>query len=312
MLGSWWAYYELGWGGWWFWDPVENASFMPLAGGHGAGPFAGRHREARQLQELDGAAGHPRLLALAAGAPSRALGRAQLGARLRHRPAPRPVHPRLPGGRDRLLADALCLARPTVGPGRASRCSRARRCCCSTTCCWWPPPARCCWVRSTAGAGCALARARSRSARHCRHRLRAADGAAGLPDGRGPDRAGSRPRCPTSGRACAGRWAWPSSRRSPSSGPPARSVRWRRWTLAFWIIATTFTDLVRLRVRGGQYRRAPEADPARDGRHDGGTSASPSSSSASRWSRATGRARRQDGRRRQHHGAAVTFTFKGA
>jgi cytochrome c-type biogenesis protein CcmF len=29
MLGSFWAYYELGWGGWWFWDPVENASFMP-------------------------------------------------------------------------------------------------------------------------------------------------------------------------------------------------------------------------------------------------------------------------------------------
>ncbi|GAB3027955.1 heme lyase CcmF/NrfE family subunit [Bowmanella dokdonensis] len=28
-LGSWWAYNELGWGGWWFWDPVENASFMP-------------------------------------------------------------------------------------------------------------------------------------------------------------------------------------------------------------------------------------------------------------------------------------------
>ena len=29
MLGSWWAYYELGWGGWWFWDPVENASLIP-------------------------------------------------------------------------------------------------------------------------------------------------------------------------------------------------------------------------------------------------------------------------------------------
>lgn len=28
-LGSYWSYYELGWGGWWFWDPVENASFMP-------------------------------------------------------------------------------------------------------------------------------------------------------------------------------------------------------------------------------------------------------------------------------------------
>ena len=28
-LGSWWAYYELGWGGFWFWDPVENASLLP-------------------------------------------------------------------------------------------------------------------------------------------------------------------------------------------------------------------------------------------------------------------------------------------
>ncbi len=33
MVGSWWAYYELGWGGWWFWDPVENASFMPWLAG---------------------------------------------------------------------------------------------------------------------------------------------------------------------------------------------------------------------------------------------------------------------------------------
>jgi cytochrome c-type biogenesis protein CcmF len=32
-LGSWWAYYELGWGGWWYWDPVENASFMPWLAG---------------------------------------------------------------------------------------------------------------------------------------------------------------------------------------------------------------------------------------------------------------------------------------
>ncbi|MDO8376603.1 MAG: cytochrome c biogenesis protein CcsA, partial [Aquabacterium sp.] len=32
-LGSWWAYYELGWGGWWFWDPVENASFIPWLAG---------------------------------------------------------------------------------------------------------------------------------------------------------------------------------------------------------------------------------------------------------------------------------------
>ena len=33
MLGSWWAYYELGWGGWWFWDPVENVSLMPWIAG---------------------------------------------------------------------------------------------------------------------------------------------------------------------------------------------------------------------------------------------------------------------------------------
>jgi cytochrome c-type biogenesis protein CcmF len=33
MLGSWWAYTVLGWGGWWFWDPVENASFMPWLAG---------------------------------------------------------------------------------------------------------------------------------------------------------------------------------------------------------------------------------------------------------------------------------------
>ncbi len=33
MLGSFWAYYSLGWGGWWFWDPVENASFMPWLAG---------------------------------------------------------------------------------------------------------------------------------------------------------------------------------------------------------------------------------------------------------------------------------------
>ncbi|MBL6954268.1 MAG: heme lyase CcmF/NrfE family subunit [Alphaproteobacteria bacterium] len=32
-MGAWWAYYELGWGGWWFWDPVENASFMPWLAG---------------------------------------------------------------------------------------------------------------------------------------------------------------------------------------------------------------------------------------------------------------------------------------
>ena len=49
-LGSAWAYYELGWGGWWFWDPVENASFMPWLVGDRADPFARRHREARRFK----------------------------------------------------------------------------------------------------------------------------------------------------------------------------------------------------------------------------------------------------------------------
>ena len=44
-LGSWWAYYELGWGGWWFWDPVENASFMPWLVATALDPFPGGDRE---------------------------------------------------------------------------------------------------------------------------------------------------------------------------------------------------------------------------------------------------------------------------
>ena len=121
-LGSGWAYYELGWGGWWFWDPVENASFMPWLVGDRADPFARRHREAQQLQELDRAARDPRLLALAARHLPGPLRRALVGARVRHRPAPRPLHPRLPGGRHRRLARALRLARAErSASARASR-----------------------------------------------------------------------------------------------------------------------------------------------------------------------------------------------
>ena len=46
-LGAFWAYYELGWGGWWFWDPVENASFMPWLVGRGPAALGRGHREAR-------------------------------------------------------------------------------------------------------------------------------------------------------------------------------------------------------------------------------------------------------------------------
>ncbi|XNM60447.1 cytochrome c biogenesis protein CcsA [Escherichia coli] len=43
VLGSASAYYELGWGGWWFWDPVENHSFMLVAGGDCADALTGGH-----------------------------------------------------------------------------------------------------------------------------------------------------------------------------------------------------------------------------------------------------------------------------
>ncbi len=93
-MGSWWAYYELGWGGWWFWDPVENASFMPWLIG-----TALIHSLA--VTEKRGSFKNwTVLLAISAfslsllGTFLRALRRADLGARLRHRPAPRHLHPR--------------------------------------------------------------------------------------------------------------------------------------------------------------------------------------------------------------------------
>ena len=52
-MGSYWAYYELGWGGWWFWDPVENASLHALARRHRAAAFRARDGEARGPEDLD-------------------------------------------------------------------------------------------------------------------------------------------------------------------------------------------------------------------------------------------------------------------
>ena len=142
-LGSWWAYYELGWGGFWFWDPVENASFMPWLVGTALDPFPGGDRQARALQELDAAARGPRLLAEPLGHVPGALGRAGLGAFLRGRSDARHLHPRVPGHHDRRRADALCLAGADVEVGRrASSSARASRSCSSTTFCWSSPRRR--------------------------------------------------------------------------------------------------------------------------------------------------------------------------
>ena len=89
-----------------------------LARRHGAAAFGARHGEARRAEGVDDPARDPRLLAVADGHLPRALGRADLGARLRRRSAPRRVHPRDPVAVHRRRACALRLA-------RARRCARA-------------------------------------------------------------------------------------------------------------------------------------------------------------------------------------------
>ena len=135
-LGAFWAYYELGWGGWWFWDPVENASFMPWLVGDRAAALRHRHRKARRARRLDRVPVAGRLHLLDAGRLPGALGRADLGARLRRRSdawraaADHPGRDVGPGLRPVRLARAGAGARAACSPRSAAR---ARWC--STTSC---------------------------------------------------------------------------------------------------------------------------------------------------------------------------------
>ena len=97
-----------------------------LARGHRADPLAERHREARHLQELDPAARDLRVLAEPGGHLPGALGRAGVGAFLRHRPEARPLHSRVPGRDHRRLAVAVCLARAEALRARGLRAVLAR------------------------------------------------------------------------------------------------------------------------------------------------------------------------------------------
>ena len=118
-LGSWWAYYELGWGGFWFWDPVENASLLPWLTGtallHSA--IVVEKREALKTWTV----------LLAIGTFSLSLcgtfmvrsGHPELGPRLRQRPDARRVHPGAAGAGDRRhrCCCSPCARRPLARSG---------------------------------------------------------------------------------------------------------------------------------------------------------------------------------------------------
>ena len=126
MLGSWWAYYELGWGGWWFWDPVEKCIVHAVAGRHRADTFARGDRETRRLQELDRAARDLRVQPEPARHIFGSLGRADLGACVRDRPQARHFHTRISDAGDRRLARVVRLARAAHRARRQLRAGVAR------------------------------------------------------------------------------------------------------------------------------------------------------------------------------------------
>jgi hypothetical protein len=228
-LGSWWAYYELGWGGWWFWDPVENASFMPWLVG-----TALIHSLA--VTEKRGSFKSWTVL-LAIMAFSLSLlgtflvrsGVLVVRACLCHRSATGPVHSGLPGRGSRRSLTLYAWRAPKVGSVPVSRWCQGSRPCWATTCCWWWPPARFCWARCIRCCWTRSGWGRSRSARLTSTRVHAADGAHHLSDGHraaGALERGelARPRAaPALGRrlsvvvAVATGWL------------PAASRRWPRW-----------------------------------------------------------------------------------
>ncbi len=174
---------------------------------HRADSFAGRNGKARHVQGMDGAACDLRILALAARHVPRALRRADVGACVRHRPAPRRVHPRLPGAGHRRLAGAVCDARAEGRRWRTLRSDFARN--------HAAREQRAAHRRHGIGAArhavpavsrCAQPRQDLRRPAILRHRVRPADDATRLPDGRRPARAvETSRRCPTCGSGSSGR-----------------------------------------------------------------------------------------------------------
>ena len=164
-FGSIWAYYELGWGGWWFWDPVENVSLHAVAGLLRAPALGDRRREARRAEELDDPARDPCLLLQPRRRLHRPLGRHHLGAFLRQRPRAR----RLPSPHPRRLhrrqpRRSTPGARRRCGPRPSSPPSAARAASSSTTSSSSSPPSWCSSARCGRSSSRPSPAARSRSA----------------------------------------------------------------------------------------------------------------------------------------------------
>ena len=110
-LGSWWAYYELGWGGWWFWDPVENASFIPWL------VATALLHSLRVAEKRDTLKAWTLLLCITGfslsllGDLSRPLRRDHVSSHVRQRPCARPVHSGVPRWCHRRRICTVCGAR---------------------------------------------------------------------------------------------------------------------------------------------------------------------------------------------------------
>ena len=126
-MGSYWAYYTLGWGGFWFWDPVENASLMPWLAGTALLHSAVVMEKRNALKVWTILLAILDLLAVADRHLPGALRRAHLGAFLRQRPDARRVHSRHSGAVHRRRPVAVRLARAAAQAGRAVRADLARR-----------------------------------------------------------------------------------------------------------------------------------------------------------------------------------------
>ena len=225
-LGSVWAYYELGWGGWWFWDPVENASFMPWLVGtalihslavtekrsalQDRGPCCSRSSPSRSRCSAPSSCARACSRRCTRSRPTRARGLFILAFLV---------------DRDRRARSRSTPGARRGRPRRALRaCSRARRCCSPTTCCsssrcgavllgtLYPLAARRAW-----------ASARSRSARPTSTRVFVPlHDAARLPDGRRPDGALE------AGRAARSRARLQAGRAGVRRRRDARSSPWSR------------------------------------------------------------------------------------